>query len=334
MDGNDVQRLESIVRDLNSWCQDVFVEQSDETRINLSCYDCDSPSPPEVEAIDQPSFYPKDCVYKFPPEFHGMEGWEPLKQMLTAKRCCPGATFSVCAVDNRQSHSRLMTARIGCSHGRKQDSKQSVHNTSAQSIDDLKGNAHFAAGKASRKDVKKQSVKRKKSAGAKAKGINSMHSKKGKKRLPHAERRTWLLDEDNKVRRTEAARGESGTDLCTAAMHVVLNPFDDGFYLLSKSCFRHIGHPQMEQNAVPLGGKDLSDPERKFLDFLLGTGVSATQAAKIMSELQADEHGQHGSFLPQTIWNVGEKIRNTKDLVMGITHNVTDAERTILRLEA
>ena len=50
-----------------------------------------------------------------------------------------------------------------------------------------------------------------------------------------------------------------------------------------------------------------------------------------MTSLKGKENDQ---FLPKTIYNMNKKSEKMLDLAMGITSNISDAERTLLKLEA
>ena len=161
-------------------------------------------------------------------------------------------------------------------------------------------------------------------------GIDAMTSKSKKKTITQKKstERKHRLKKDNDdpyARRWVSQRAPSTDQTCPMRLCVFLsNQYE--WHLQTNSCLHHKHHPKLEEEAMTLSQKDLSEQQQSLINVLCDHKVPPSTICKVLSTLNDDDKG---TFIPKFVFNFNEKSRNLVDVANGILPTCSDAEKTI-----
>lgn len=166
-------------------------------------------------------------------------------------------------------------------------------------------------------------------------GLDAMASKTKKasiiqkKYLKRKQSHKKKINDDPYARRCVTQRAPSADQTCPMRLCIFLTS-ENEWYLQTNSCLHHKHHPKLEEEAIALSQRDLSEQQQSLVNVLFGHQIPPTTISKVLSELNDDDKG---TYLPKTLFNYNEKCRNLIDVANGILPTCSDAEKTIQKLE-
>jgi len=316
MASSTLQEILSCVDEDRHWTSIFMVVQNNGERIDVSCAAQGRKSTYPVGATEQPlKGWPRNSCYRFPTKFHGISMWGNLKEMLTFWNVCPGCKL----VESQSSHkSRISTLQHGS-----WTLECNKHRVQAP----LKVGT-FLPDKMAQQGIAVQTLKRKKPKGTKAPGILSMHTKSVKKTLIAPEVNVAAAERPKNCR-AGSSRSESNNTKCNMRLNIFLS-YDNYFYLSQSSSLKHNDHPYIPPEAIARGEKDLDLAEKEFMNIMYEHRVSNNAIGKIMQTIKGKEFG---NFIPKSIYRMNQKTENMLNLAEGITADMSDAQKTLKKLE-
>lgn len=162
-------------------------------------------------------------------------------------------------------------------------------------------------------------------------GIDAMVSKSKKntivknKRTPPPKH----TEDDPRARRCVSQRAPSREKTCPMRLLVYLSNQNE-WYLQTNSCLQHKFHPKLDNSAMVLSQKDMSEQEQSLVNVLYDYNVPPSTISRVLSSLSDEDKG---SFNPRFLFNFNEKSRNLIDVANGILPTCSDAEKTLKKLE-
>jgi hypothetical protein len=280
-----------------------IVNNSTEIDITQACglNACPLPS-----AIDQPKIYPDRSYFRFPKCYCGEESLAALIAMI--KDSLPGATF----IKVRGQASKYNRYALHCSHSVKDSSKSQTY----------KSDSFRQIG------VKKETVKRTKTQGM-LKSIDRMAGKE--------ETNAIIASKSSKVsgysknqplkRQVHSARKSSITEVCRCKVTFFMWP--DGYYYLDrKSNFQHNGHRFIPPSENFHNSNSISD---EFTELIERSSTIGLKASTVRDLLQVMD-GSDKRFKTKTISNMLHKFEVLANNKLGISHDMSTAEKAILYL--
>lgn len=318
MNEEDAKKLCEVTKEGSRWEQYIFVDDDSGDQINISSavHGGKNVAKTPDGATKQPTFYPRNCAYRFPTRFKGIESWSSLKDLLLDKETCPGANMVSHRSDLHCTDSAATIARFTlCCHKHKVQTKMDE--------DKL-----FEPGKMARNGIKAESILTTKTKGSKTPGVLAMYSKTIKDSLP-AREQAALINKTAKVPRMLSKRAPSNHTKCDMKLIIILNANDQYFYLTTKSVVYHNNHTFVSPSATARTAKEFNQNEMSFLDLMYEERVNTTQMARIMTSLKGKENGV---FLPSTIYDMNKKSKQMLQVAHGISPNMSDAEVTLKQL--
>ena len=316
MASTTLQEILSCVDEDRHWTSVLMVVQSNGERLDVSSAARGRNSTYPAGATDQPEKgWPRTSCYRFPIKFHGIGMWGNLKEMLTFWNVFPGCKLyeSQSCHTSRTSALQLGSWTLECTKHRVQAPMKV---------------GTFVPDKMAQQGIAEQTLKRKKPKGTKAPGILSMHNKSVKKTLIAPEVNEAAA-ERVKNSRVGSSRSESNETKCKMRLNIFLS-FDNYFYLSKTSSLKHNDHPYIPPEAISRGEKDLDMPEKDFMNILYEHRVSNNAIGKIMQTIKGKSFG---NFIPKSIYRMNQKTENMLNLAEGITADMSDAQKTLKKLE-
>jgi hypothetical protein len=102
------------------------------------------------------------------------------------------------------------------------------------------------------------------------------------------------------------------------------------WYLQTNSCLQHKYHPRLDEDAMTLSQKDLSQQQQRLVNALCDHKIAPTTISHVLRSLNEDDKG---TYLPKTLFNINEMCRNLIDVANDILPDCSDAEKTLKLLE-
>lgn len=307
----------------NNWQSELYVFHGGQ-RVNISsaCQGVLSATP--KDAPEQPSRYPRGCVYRFDTCFQGFEMFDNLCQMICGFEACTGCELSVTHSQPSKTASSKYFWTIGCKKNR---------------VAKPPPPGSFFEGEHARMNIVKQSIKGGKSTGSTYSATDGMMNKTSRKMVQGEKRALEFGDKKTKrktnsggakvVRRHNISRAESKEKKCPMHINIILCS-DNYYYLSTSSCLEHKNHPYLEASSIPRSEKDLTDDDKVFLDILFNQRASNSMISRIFEQLKGRDFG---TFIPKTIYNMNAKSEKLLFLANGITPDMSDAEKCLRNLE-
>ena len=179
----------------------------------------------------------------------------------------------------------------------------------------------------SQKEITEQSLKGRKVKNSKQPGILSMHSNSVKNQLK--QRVPNETNAPSKNRRVVYNRAESSDEKCLIHLNIFLAP-DSYFYLATSSCLIHQGHSYIPPDAISRGENDLDDNDKSFVEMMYEHRVRNSTIGNILQSMNGKESGQ---FIQKAIYYMNKKTEDMLNIAEGITADMTDAQKTLKKLE-
>ena len=136
-------------------------------------------------------------------------------------------------------------------------------------------------------------------------------------------------NDDPRARRCVSQRAPSRDNTCPMRLLVYLSN-QNKWYLQTNSCLQHKFHPKLDNSAMVLSQKDMSEQEQSLVNVLYDYNVPPSTISRVLSSLSDEDKG---SFNPRFLFNFNEKSRNLIDVANGILPTCSDAEKTLKKLE-
>ena len=136
-------------------------------------------------------------------------------------------------------------------------------------------------------------------------------------------------NDDPRARRCVSQRAPSREKTCPMRLLVYLSNQNE-WYLQTNSCLQHKFHPKLDDSAMTLSQKDMSEQQQCLVNVLYDHNVPPSTISKVLSSLSDDDKG---TFNPRFLFNFNEKSRNLIDVANGILPTCSDAEKTLKKLE-
>ena len=188
--------------------------------------------------------------------------------------------------------------------------------------------SEFDDGNMARRGIKKETVLNQKSKGTKTPGIQAMYNKSQKKLLKPREI-PKTIDPKPRVPRNLGSRAENEDSVCKMKINIRLD--QDGFFYLSKTGeLGHSYHSFENPMSKSRSSKELEDVDRNLLEIMYDHNVNTTQMARVMTDLKGRKNGV---FLPSTIYDMNAKTKKMLDIAKGIKPKMSDAEKTLKKLQ-
>ncbi len=166
-------------------------------------------------------------------------------------------------------------------------------------------------------------------------GLDSMASKSKKKAITAKkaiERKHRSSTKGGNVAnaiRCVSKRAQSAEQQCPMRLCVFLSSTNH-WYLQTNSCLDHKYHPKLDEDAMTLSQKDLSQQQQRLLNASCDHKIPPTTISHFMRTLSKDDKG---TYLPKTLFNINEKCHNLIDVANGILPHCSNAEITLKLLE-
>ena len=316
MDEKDINLLRHLVDEGKDWKQDIFIRDDSGKQLNIGCaIDSNVPAKTPPDATNQPLHYPRGSVYRFPTSFKGRESFSSLLSTLQMPTTCPGAKMLVQRSDNKCTDASNTLGRwtVGCNKWRSQ----------AETTD-----SGFDPGKMALSGIKEETVLTQKTKFIKAPGVKAMYSKSIKKNLPPA-KKPKSFDNKLSITRKLSSRAESKKTRCRMSITIRLGQ-DCYFYLSKCGNICHNDHLFQAVSASSRSSKEFNDEDRNLLEIMYDNRVKPAQMARIMTDMKGKNSGV---FLPKTIYDMNAKTKKMLNLAKGIEPKMSDAEKTLKKLE-
>lgn len=299
--------------DLNSWKQS-FIIVHNSVKVDLSkAIGADAITPPN--APDQPSRFPKGCSYMF--EKGKYVTAESMKDLLD----------SVCPETKWYKHAST----------KRSDGHEVIFKCKKYQVDPIVSD--FSDGKWTKDNVNTELNK-----GRKSKVKNSAFSRMISSKLKYssgirkkaADRRgkehkvDKVIGEEPTGHRTHTTKSTSKEHRCHASVRFFVS-MSGNVYLKSVSNLEHINHVPVEQDSKPIESKDFTSEEEQYINLMFDSGVGNQTIANIMTKL-LNKKGKTGEVLSRTIKSMNEQCQKAIDLAQGISSDMTQAEKTLARL--
>jgi hypothetical protein len=124
-------------------------------------------------------------------------------------------------------------------------------------------------------------------------------------------------------------RAQSAEQQCPMRLCVFLSSTNQ-WYLQTNSSLDHKYHPKLDEDAMTLLQKDLSQQHQRLLNALCDHQITPTKISHVMRTFSKDDKG---TYLPKMLFNINEKCHNLIDIANGILPHCSDAEKTLKLLE-
>ena len=183
------------------------------------------------------------------------------------------------------------------------------------------------------KNIKQQTLKRKKTSGSTHAVVEGMYSHKARLELGVVQsevddtpkRETPLLLN----KRMLTKRPENKKTACP--MQIIIYMDNNGFYYLStRSSLLHKFHTYVPPEVISRKVADLDDSEAAFLNTLVNLHASHKLITRVFENLKG---ASFGTFLPKSIYYMNRKSEELLDLAQGITSDMSDAQKTLKKLD-
>jgi hypothetical protein len=155
------------------------------------------------------------------------------------------------------------------------------------------------------------------------KSFDKMQSKTEKKKKKATGFQQSNGPTSNGYRRTHSGRAPTLSDRCLSVISITR--WNDGYFYLDASAtnLMHNGHCEIPPEAKKLGMENVSDTSNALVQKLASIGVRPFQIAQLLDQLD-DNTGQYD---PKTVSNIIAKHDILKDEAMGISIEMSSAER-------
>ena len=129
-------------------------------------------------------------------------------------------------------------------------------------------------------------------------------------------------------RRTTSSRSSSKETSCPCRINIWIS--STGEYFLEKSTnLCHKGHSFISPEAKSISMSDISDKNCLIASTLSASGVTPTHIKTFLEEIEQNE----GVYQTTTISNIIQRNSFNEDKVMGLSHNMSSAEKIIKYLK-
>jgi len=260
---------------------------------------------------------PSGSRYRFDSlQYKGLVQLKSITRLILGPSFCPGCQMMSSHQSPASPH-RQGTWEFACSKHR------------ASRIDNT---PFFSPGHMSMKNIKPQTLKRKKTSGSTHAGVEGMYS--------HKTRLEMVVQsevEDTPKRepplplhkRMLTKRPENQKTACP--MHIIVFMDYNGFYYLStKSSLLHKFHTFVPPEVIPRRLVDLDDREAAFMNTLVNLHASHKLITRIFENLKG---ASFGTFLHKSIYYMNRKSEELLGLAQGITSDMSDAQKTLKKLD-
>jgi hypothetical protein len=105
---------------------------------------------------------------------------------------------------------------------------------------------------------------------------------------------------------------------------------DHCFYLSTKSSLNHCHHPALKADAILRGQNDMEQGDLDLILLLFSVNATGIQISQIMQSLKGPESG---TYLPEKIYTMNQKMEQLQDLALGLIPGCSNAVKTISKLE-
>lgn len=132
------------------------------------------------------------------------------------------------------------------------------------------------------------------------------------------------------VRRSTSNRAQSKESRCWSCITILYTPVDRRYYLSNKCTnLQHSGHIFVPPTAMIRSVTQLSDELTQLVDTMATAMIRPHQIASVLNLLDEDP----GSYDSKAIQNLVKKCTNMKDDDLGISSDMTTAEKSIQYLK-
>ena len=298
------------VSEKNSWTQSIKFSYLSKKPIKLERAIGDKPMTPKGAEDHQPKNYPTGTVYRFDPTYYRhKESQVQLKKDIF--KACVGCTMYTSHNAECRSRQRVVEAYFGCNCALKQ-------NVSEDSTFPLKQMA--------KEGIKKETVKRRKTAGEKS-VIDKMSSTK--KLAPSArlmKEQEYSVNQPD-ARRCTSSRAMSDDEKCKMKIKVFMD-YNGYWYLSSNGCLSHNDHPYIPPKATITKEARMTEDAKTLVGAMYKAGISPAKIADVV-----ESYCGEGQVISKTMINMGEKMKQANEVLRGVTHDMSTSEKAICYLK-
>lgn len=290
-------------KESQTWLQQFPLRHSDGSVIDLCQLINDNNKPQQLHPA-----IPSRYCYKFNEQYQHDAKWSDLCNHINES--LPGATYI--NVRGKKKNAMNTQYRLKCN-------RHLMYNDDKKSFQD---------GHLTQEGVTTVSVKRRsKSDTGTYSSFDKMMSKTEKKKSTNAKKSKASVQCQS--RRTSSGRATSEDNRCQSVIAVA--QLHDGYFYLDRqnTNLNHNGHCFIPPSATKLGIDDLSDASNALVQKLADIGVRPTQIAMLLDQMDEKD----GHYDPKTVSNLISKHDMIKDKSMGITHDMSSAERCMKYLD-
>ena len=312
MDHNLKNLIFEEVNNLNNWTQPLpFCYGEDTVKDLSSAVGYYGRTPDDVDS-HQPKFYPNGTVYRFDPKFYkGASVWKCLRENIF--KSCIGCTM--CEIRTQKKSSiRELGFDLACNRSLKQP--------------EINPNA-FAVGDddcMAKNGIKREQVKRQKTPGER-KGIDRMNKPVKISQSARMAKMKEYSENQPEYRRTKSSRPATDEHKCKMKLSVFMDK--SGFwYLSTNGCLQHNDHSYIEKNVQTVKEKDVHKEGITLMSALATAGVSPGKIAEVMEHFL-----DGGEMLTKTVENMTNKMERAKEVLQGVTEDMSSAEKAIHYLQ-
>ena len=313
MDPTLTNKIFEQVNNLNNWTQSLQFCYGVDTVTDLSSaigYYAETPK--DVDSY-QPKLYPNGTVYRFDPQhYRGASVWKTLRENIF--KSCIGC--SMCEIRTQKKSSiRELGFDLACNHSLKQPET----NPNLFAVCD----AHLMA----KNGIKQEKVKQQKNPGER-KGIDRMDKPVKISQSACMAKMKIYSDNQPEFRRTKSSRPATDESKCKMKK---LSVFMDksGFWYLSKNgCLQHNDHSYTKSNVQTVKEKDVNKEGITLMSALATAGVSPVKIAEVMEHFL-----DGGDMLTKTVENMTNKMERAREVLQGVTEDMSSAEKAMYYLQ-
>lgn len=308
MDPTLTNKIFEQVNNLNNWTQSLQFCYGVDTVTDLSSaigYYAETPK--DVDSY-QPKLYPNGTVYRFDPQhYRGASVWKTLRENIF--KSCIGC--SMCEIRTQKKSSiRELGFDLACNRSLKQP--ETNPNLFAVGDDDCMAKI----------GIKQEKVKRQKTSGER-KGIDRMDKPIKISQSARMAKMKTYSENQPEFRRTKSSRPATDDTKCKMKLSVFMDR--SGYWYLSKNgCLQHNDHSYIDQNVQTVREKDVNKEGITLMSALATAGVSPAKIAEVMEHFL-----DGGEMLTKTVENMTKKMEIAREILQGVTEDMSTAEKAI-----
>ena len=288
-----------------NWTQKFVIPQGD-TTIDLSPA-CRKDGVSPAGAINQPAQYFGPTVYWFDTHrFKGEESWPELRKFLEEN--LEGAKF----VTNRGPKTQVGKKKyfLCCN--------QCVLSRSSDKFESSQNYAQYG--------VRKETVKQTKSKGE----LSSFDKMGSKKEQKIAKSKSSSKEPTHPTNyRTTTESPTDAVNLCKCKITIILSSKGEFFLDKNMTNLQHTGHRYLPPTAQKIPESNVSDEHSALIQKMSALGIKPHKIAQLLDVLEEND----AIYSAKTVKNIIQKHEHIKNAALGITNDMTSAEKSIQYLK-